>query len=83
MVCKAGRPFVGERSSTIGISGDVTEPLKKGLIQPDDVADLFELAQGPKPGRRSEREITVFKSGGGGYEDLAVAMFLFEWAVSH
>jgi alanine dehydrogenase len=83
VVRKAGRLFVDERSSTVEISGDVIEPLKKGLVQPGDIADLFELAQGRKPGRRSEREITVFKSGGGGHEDLAVAMFLFDREVSH
>lgn len=83
VVRKAGRLFVDERSSTMEISGDIIEPLKKGLVQSEDIADLFELAQGRKPGRRSEREITVFKSGGGGHEDLAVAMFLFERSVSH
>lgn len=83
VVRKAGRLFVDERTSTVGVSGDVIEPLEKGLVQPDDIVDLFELAQGRKPGRRSESEITVFKSGGGGHEDLATAMFLFERAGSN
>jgi len=78
VIRRAGRLFVDERSSTVGISGDVIEPLNKGLVQPGDVVDLFELAQGRRPGRRSKDEITVFKSGGGGHEDLATAMFLFE-----
>jgi len=80
---KAGRLFVDERSSTVGVSGDVIEPVKKGLVELADITDLFELAQGRKPGRRSDREITVFKSGGGGHEDLATAIFLFERSVSH
>jgi ornithine cyclodeaminase len=80
---RAGRLYVDERSSTVDVCGDVLEPLAKGLIQPDDIIDLFELAQGRKLGRRSGHEITVFKSGGGGHEDLATAMFLFEQAVAH
>ncbi|WP_137113594.1 ornithine cyclodeaminase family protein [Mesorhizobium sp. GR13] len=80
---KARRLFVDERSSTVEISGDVIEPLTKGLVRLDDIIDLFELAQGRRPGRRSDDEITVFKSGGGGHEDLATAIFLFERANSN
>lgn len=80
---KAGRLFVDERSSTVGVSGDVIEPVRKGLVEPGEITDLFELAQGRKPGRRSDHEITVFKSGGGGHEDLATAMFLFERSASN
>ncbi len=68
---KAGRLFVDERSSTVEISGDVIDPVRKGLVEPGEITDLFELVQGRKPGRRSDDEITVFKSGGGGHEDLA------------
>lgn len=82
VVRRAGRIFVDERSSTVGVSGDVIEPLDKGLVGLEDVTDLFELAQGRKSGRRSESEITVFKSGGGGHEDLATAIFLTERARS-
>lgn len=78
VIRKAGRLFVDERSSTVGISGDAIEPLRKGLLQPGDIVDLFELAQGRSPGRRTQDEVIVFKSGGGGHEDLATAMFLFE-----
>jgi ornithine cyclodeaminase len=39
---------------------------------------MFELNRGEKPGRLSTDEITWFKSGGGGHEDLAVAQYLFE-----
>lgn len=82
VIRKAGRLFVDERSSTVEVSGDVIEPLKTGVIQSGDIVDLFQIAQGLEPGRRSEHEITVFKSGGGGHEDLATAIFLFERAAS-
>ena len=82
VLSRAGRLFVDARFSTVEVSGDVIEPLKRGIIRPDDVTDLFELAQGRKLGRRSDDEITVFKSGGGGHEDLATAVMLYERAAS-
>ena len=44
------------------------------------IVDLFEVASGQKPGRTKRDEITAFKSGGGGHEDLAVALALFKAA---
>lgn len=77
---KAGRLFVDERTSTVGVSGDVIHPVENGVISLDNITDLFELAQGRKPGRQSAKEVTVFKSGGGGHEDLATALYLFDRA---
>jgi ornithine cyclodeaminase len=42
------------------------------------VTDTFQLARGERPGRRSEDEITLFKSGGGGHEDLGTAQHILE-----
>jgi ornithine cyclodeaminase len=82
VVRRAGRLYVDARFSTVGISGDVTAPMKSGVLREEDIADLFQLASGAKPGRRSDQDITVFKSGGGGHEDLAVALALYERAAS-
>ena len=78
MIRRAGRIFVDARFSTVEISGDVIEPLKHGVLKTDAITDLFELARGARPGRNSDSEITVFKSGGGGHEDLATAMILYK-----
>lgn len=80
VIRRAGRLYVDARFSTVEIAGDVTEPLKRKIIKPGDITDLFELSQGKRPGRADEKEITVFKSGGGGHEDLATAMMLYERA---
>ncbi|MGE0094456.1 MAG: ornithine cyclodeaminase family protein [Alphaproteobacteria bacterium] len=77
LIRRAGRMFVDARFSTVEISGDVIEPLKRGVLKQDAITDLFELTQGKRPGRASDDEITVFKSGGGGHEDLATAMMLY------
>ncbi|MFO0996443.1 MAG: ornithine cyclodeaminase family protein [Alphaproteobacteria bacterium] len=75
---RAGRLYVDARFSTVEISGDVIEPLKRGVLTEDRITDLFQLAQGKRPGRANQSEITVFKSGGGGHEDLATALMLYE-----
>lgn len=57
--------------------GDIAQPIARGVIAREDVvADLFALAQGEDPGRRSAEEITLFKNGGGGIQDLAAARLL-------
>ena len=56
--------------------GDICQPLAAGLIKKDDIADTFQLARGERPGRSREDEITLFKSGGGGHEDLGTAQHI-------
>jgi ornithine cyclodeaminase len=83
VVRRGGRLYVDARFSTVGVSGDAIGPMEAGIIGEAGVTDLFELAQGRKPGRRSDADITVFKSGGGGHEDLAAAWRLYEMATAH
>jgi ornithine cyclodeaminase len=57
--------------------GDVAVALKSGAIARADVAaDLAALLRGAE-GRRSETEITLFKSVGAAIEDLAAAMLVW------
>lgn len=53
--------------------GDICQPVAAGLLKQGDVTDTFQLARGERPGRLREDEITLFKSGGGGHEDLGTA----------
>jgi len=74
-----GTLFVDSRAFTIDHCGDVTGPISAGIITADDIAaDLFDLAAGRHPGRRDDREITLYKNGGGGHLDLFIACALFE-----
>jgi alanine dehydrogenase len=70
------RVFVDARFTTADQAGDICQPLAKGIITDADITDGFELARGDKPGRQSDSEITLFKSGGGGHEDLGTAQHL-------
>jgi ornithine cyclodeaminase/alanine dehydrogenase-like protein (mu-crystallin family) len=66
--------FVDERRSCLEEAGDLIIPLRQGLIREDHIrAEIGEVLAGLAPGRRSEEEITVFKSVGNAVEDLAVA----------
>jgi alanine dehydrogenase len=75
---RATRHYVDARLTTVEVAGDVCGPIKAGLATPDTFIDMFELNRGEKPGRQSPADITWFKSGGGGHEDLAIAQYLFE-----
>lgn len=75
-----GRLYVDARQTTVKVAGDVMEPLARGIIPADGIVDMFELVGGKQPGRKGRDDITVFKSGGGGHEDLAVAIALYRKA---
>jgi ornithine cyclodeaminase len=72
----AARHYVDARFTTIEEAGDLTQPIASGALDPAAVIDMGQVARGEKPKRISPDEITWFKSGGGGHEDLATA-----WAV--
>jgi len=73
---KRSRLFIDARFSVLDECGDICQPLAAGLIKERDITDLFQLARGERPGRQTDDEITFFKSGGGGHEDLATAQYL-------
>ncbi|CAL2074770.1 ornithine cyclodeaminase family protein [Tenacibaculum sp. 190524A02b] len=59
--------------------GDIVIPLKTGVLKEDEVqADLFELCSGKKSGRKSDNEITFFKSVGHALEDLTAANYYYK-----
>lgn len=75
--------FVDRRESTVNESGDYLFALREGAIAgPEHIrAELGELLTGQAEGRRSDEEITLFKSLGLAVEDLAAAAFLYREAV--
>jgi alanine dehydrogenase len=73
---RRARVFVDTRVSTIADCGDICQPIASGLLNEIDIVDLFQLVRGERPGRISADQITLFKSGGGGHEDLGTAQYL-------
>jgi ornithine cyclodeaminase len=80
-VKRAARHYVDARLTTLTVAGDVCQPLAAGLLQEAAIIDLGQVARGEKPSRLSADEVTWFKSGGGGHEDLAVADYIIRRAM--
>lgn len=78
---RRARVFVDTREGAMQEAGDIVQPIESGVLDPDEVAgDLFELTRGERAGRRSDDQITLFKSVGTALEDLAAAQLAAERA---
>ncbi len=61
--------------------GDLFEPIERGLISIDDIAELGEIAGGTRAGRTSPDQITYHKNNNGtGASEMALAMRAYELA---
>jgi ornithine cyclodeaminase/alanine dehydrogenase-like protein (mu-crystallin family) len=66
--------FVDQRRACLEEAGDLIIPLAEKLITEDAIrAEIGEVLAGRAPGRRSPREITLFKSVGSAALDVAAA----------
>jgi ornithine cyclodeaminase/alanine dehydrogenase len=76
--------LVGDsREACFRESGDIVLPLREGLIgEAHFYAELGEIVTGRKPGRLSEREITLFKSNGLAIQDAAAASLVYRKALA-
>ncbi len=71
--------FVDARETTINLIGELMIPLTSGVIREQDIlADLSDLCQRHHTGRRNDKEITLYKNGGGGHLDLMLARILYK-----
>ncbi|MEM2341233.1 MAG: ornithine cyclodeaminase family protein [Candidatus Bathyarchaeia archaeon] len=78
IVIKRSKIVVDQKSAALEEAGDIIIPLKAGIITEKDIyAELGEIVAGLKPGRTSEREITLFKSVGLGIQDCATAWLAY------
>ncbi|VVB73098.1 Alanine dehydrogenase [uncultured archaeon] len=63
-------------------SGEVNVPISKGELRPEDIyAQIGEVLAGRKPGRVSDKEITIFDSTGLGIQDVASGFVVYERAL--
>jgi ornithine cyclodeaminase/alanine dehydrogenase-like protein (mu-crystallin family) len=71
------RLFVDEASVNIDASGDLIDPIRRGVIERGKVeADLYDLCRAGYGLDRRPEEITLYKNGGGGHLDLFTALFI-------
>ncbi len=72
------RIFVDSRDTTVDHIGELADPIARGVIDRDAiVADYYEITTGDFT-RTDDREITLFKNGGGAHLDLMTARHILE-----
>ncbi|APD07723.1 ornithine cyclodeaminase [Flavobacteriaceae bacterium UJ101] len=70
--------YVDSYEGALKESGDIVIPLEKGLLKVDEIpADLFKLCSQNIFARKSNSEITLFKSVGHALEDLTAATYYY------
>jgi ornithine cyclodeaminase len=75
------RFFVDCRNSTVNEGGEYLRALREGAITAEHIlAEIGEVANGSKAGRRSPLDVTLYKSLGIAPQDLASAHFVLEKA---
>jgi ornithine cyclodeaminase len=75
-VMRRGRVFCDNRETVMNHIGELMDPLRDGVIAPEDVvADFYDLSSFQ---RHDDAEITVFKNGGGAHLDLMVSRWILE-----
>jgi ornithine cyclodeaminase len=58
-------------------SPDLSAPLGRGLLLPEDVVEIGELVEGRRPGRTTADQLTLYKSVGVAVQDAAAAGLVY------
>lgn len=77
----AATVFTDEIAQSVQI-GEAQHAVAAGLLAASDIVELGTVINGTHPGRRSDREITLFDGTGVGLQDLAVASVAVDLAMS-
>ncbi len=65
--------FVDSIDAVLKEAGDIIKPINNNLLIKESLTEIGEVISGLKSGRKSEEEITLFKSVGLAVQDIAVA----------
>jgi ornithine cyclodeaminase/alanine dehydrogenase-like protein (mu-crystallin family) len=76
VVRQAACRVIDSRADCLERAGDLLIPEREGAIERESIAELAELVSGQRPGRRSEAEITYYKSSGVPIQDLLTAQHI-------
>jgi ornithine cyclodeaminase/alanine dehydrogenase-like protein (mu-crystallin family) len=72
------RVFVDTREGALAEAGDLLMAQSEGHFKWDQIqGDLFQLTRGTVAGRKTESEVTLFKSSGTALEDLVAAAMVY------
>jgi ornithine cyclodeaminase len=74
------RIFVDQRKAVRAEAGDVVQALNEGRIKADNLIEIGSVLLGAEKGRRSDQEITFFKTVGLAAQDAATAQAILKKA---
>lgn len=81
ILVKANKIYVDTKDGAINESGDLIQPIKKGIIKVEKInGELGEVINGKIKGRESDEEMTFFKTTGSAVLDLVAAQKIYELA---
>ena len=80
-VQKADAIVVDDREQTALESGDLQEPIERGIVDLARLPELGDVVAGGESVRRSDNDITLFESHGIGLWDVALATHVYRAAV--
>lgn len=83
ILTRASKIYFDSKEAVLSESGDITIPLKEGLITEEDfTGDLGDVLKGKVIGRENDEEIIVFETVGVGAQDLVAAKAIYDRAVA-
>ena len=81
ILVKANKIYVDTKDGAINESGDLIQPIKKGLIKVEKInGELGEVINGKIKGRENDEEMTFFETTGSAVLDLVAAQKIYELA---
>lgn len=77
---RSGHVIMDRGEYVLKEAGDMMSAVSEGVLKREDLVDLDDLISGKRSFRRSEDEITIFKSVGYATQDIISALYIYEKA---
>jgi len=77
---KADLIVCDEREAALRESGDIISAVEREIIKRDDLINLGDIVLGKAAGRESPQQITIYRSLGNAFQDLATANYVYNRA---
>ncbi len=81
IIKRASLRVAGLKEACLAEAGDYIIPIKEGIITEDDIISIGEIITGRSEGRKTNSDITVFKSVGISAQDVATAKLVYDRAI--
>jgi ornithine cyclodeaminase len=78
---KAGLIVCDERAAAVRESGDIIAAVAGGIIDADQLVNLGDIVIGKERGRTNPEQVTVYRSLGNAFQDLATASYVYSQAI--